>query len=112
MLRHLLEIGRSQSGCFTACRFYPSKAAYSVLKDALETAAWRVFEAFCSYEDDRKATECLASNGIFLTIDPKVRQVEMVQDETKFCQIVGNLIKNALHYRKERLEIHMGREGS
>ena len=34
----------------------------------------------------------------------------MFQDETKFRQIVGNLIKNALHHRKERIEIKMYRD--
>ena len=31
----------------------------------------------------------------------------MFQDEIKFCQIVGNLLKNALHHRRKRVEIKM-----
>ena len=111
MLRNLLEIGRSQSGCFTTCRFRPCEAAVEVLKDALEIVAWRVFEEFCEYDNEPDMLACLSRNGIYLDIDPRVRDTEMVQDETKFCQIVGNLIKNALHYRRERLDIRMDRQG-
>jgi len=31
----------------------------------------------------------------------------MFQDETKFRQIAGNLIKNALHHRRQRVDVHM-----
>jgi len=111
MLNNLLEIGRSQAGCFVSCRFYPAKAAYQALSDALETMAWGVFERFCTYENEKDALEFLAECGITLNIEPQIREVEMIQDETKFCQIVGNLVKNALHHRKQRLDINMGREG-
>jgi signal transduction histidine kinase len=33
----------------------------------------------------------------------------MQQDQVKYCQIVGNLLKNALHFRRERIEIEMAK---
>lgn len=105
MLNSLLEIGRSEAGSFFCCRFQPAKAAYVILMDALGTIAGNISEQFRTCSEEREALELLSSHGIFLDIVPRVADIEMYQDETKFRQIVGNLIKNALHYRKERVEI-------
>ncbi len=111
MLSNLLEIGRSQSGCFTACRFYPAEVAYRAMSEALETMAWKAYEEFCRYENKSEAIAFLAKSGIFLEIPTDASEIEMTQDETKFCQIVGNLVKNALHHRRDRLQIRMAGEG-
>ena len=47
----------------------------------------------------------MSSCGISLAIDPLVSEAEMFQDEIKFRQVAGNLIKNALHHRNQQLEI-------
>jgi two-component system OmpR family sensor kinase len=111
LLNNLLEIGRSEAGCFFCERFYPAKSAFQTLKDALETSAWNVFEKFNKYEKEKEALEFLASNGVVLDISPKVAQIEMFQDEVKFRQILGNLIKNALHHCQQRVEIKMDTDG-
>ncbi|MGD9223757.1 MAG: ATP-binding protein, partial [Desulfobacteraceae bacterium] len=49
----------------------------------------------------------LASNGIRLESQPLVRDIRMVHDETKFRQIVANLLKNALTYRRQHLWIQL-----
>ena len=36
MLNNLLEIGRSQSGCFVCSHFQPVKSEFQIMKDALE----------------------------------------------------------------------------
>jgi signal transduction histidine kinase len=36
---------------------------------------------------------------------PAAAAAEMFQDETKFRQIAGNLIKNALHHRRKRIDV-------
>jgi len=46
-----------------------------------------------------------------LDISPQVSDLEMFQDETKFRQVVCNLIKNALHHRKERVDIWLEMDG-
>jgi signal transduction histidine kinase len=46
LLHNMLEIGRSESGCFLGERFQPAESAFQALKDALETHAWTVFEKF------------------------------------------------------------------
>ena len=105
MLNSLLEIGRSEAGCFYCCHFQPAKTAYVILLDALGTIAGNISEQFRTCSEEREALELLTRNGIYFDIASQVADTEMYQDETKFKQIVGNLIKNALHHRKERVEI-------
>jgi signal transduction histidine kinase len=108
MLNNLLEIGRSEAGCFISCRFQPARSAYQALIDSLETVAGTVFEEFRNYDSESEAIEFLAKSGVLFEVDPQAANVEIVQDEVKFRQIIGNLIKNALHHRKKRIEIKIG----
>ena len=107
LLHNLLEIGRSESGCFIGERFQPAESTFQALKDALETYAWNLFEKFDTYDDQAKAIEYLATSGISFQVAPEVIGLEIFQDEIKLRQVVGNLIKNALHHRKERVEIRL-----
>ncbi|UCE55088.1 MAG: HAMP domain-containing histidine kinase [Desulfobacterales bacterium] len=107
MLNNLLEIGRSEAGCFICCRFQPAESAYQALKDSLETVAGSIFEEFRNCDSEGEAKEFLFKSGIVLDVDPKAAKTEMFQDEVKFRQIIGNLIKNALHHRQRRIEIKM-----
>jgi two-component system OmpR family sensor kinase len=111
LLHNLLEIGRSESGCFIGERFQPAESALQALKDALETHAWNVFEKFGAYDDQTKALEFLAASGISFAVASAVEGLEMFQDEVKFRQIIGNLIKNALHHCKERVDIRLELNG-
>lgn len=107
MLNNLLEIGRSEAGCFFCCRFKPAASAYGVLLEVLDGLSEDVSEQFRALAEEKVVLEFLDRHGIFLSIAPALAQTELVQDETKFRQILGNLIKNALHFRKERVEIRM-----
>ena len=111
LLHNLLEIGRSEAGCFIGERFKPSKSILQALEDALETNAWGVFEKYADYKNESEALEYLKSFGIVLDILPQVSDLEMFQDETKFLKIAGNLIKNALHHRKEKVDIRLELDG-
>lgn len=110
MLNSLLEIGRSEAGCFISCRFQPAQVAYETLLEALETKAATIAEHSSQYTGQKEILQYLNSCGISFKIAPQLNEIEMFQDETKFRQIVGNLIKNALHYRKDLLEIKLARE--
>jgi two-component system, OmpR family, sensor kinase len=107
MLNHLLEIGRSQSGCFSSTCFNPSTVLFEVVMDAIEAMAWEIFEASESMEDPDQKVHLLSQNGIVLDIPPEIRSLKIDQDEVKFRQIAGNLIKNALHHRKEKVDIRL-----
>ncbi len=104
MLNGLLEIGRSENGCFLCRRFQPGLSICQALADALETMTGVQVDVG---DADRFAS--LAAEGIRVDIAPEVSEVEMMQDETKFRQIVGNLLKNALHHRRQRIDIRVYR---
>jgi two-component system OmpR family sensor kinase len=111
MLHNLLEIGRSEAGCFIGERFQPAKSVLQALKDALETNAWELFEKYVNCENEAAALDFLSSSGITLDASPSIAGLEMFQDETKFRQIIGNLIKNALHHRHQRVAIRLNVDG-
>jgi signal transduction histidine kinase len=59
------------------------------------------------YEAREDALELLNRHGIYLDFSTRALDSEIFQDEIKFRQIVGNLLKNALHHRRERLDLKM-----
>ena len=110
MLLDLLEVGRSETGSFICCRFQAARVIYDVLLQALETKAANIFERAREFNQEFEVLEFLCRQGIVLDVDPQLIFTEIFQDEIKFRQIVANLIKNALHYRKERLEIKVSKD--
>ena len=107
MLNNLMEIGRSESGCFICSHFQPARSVFRAMKDALEIMTGPLSEEIGKYEAEEDALELLNRNGIYLDISKRALAIEIFQDEIKFRQIVGNLLKNALHHRRQRLEITM-----
>ena len=107
MLNNLLEIGRSESGCFICSFFPPVKSVYQALKDSLEIMTGPLSDEIGKYQAEKDAAELLSQHGVFLEISTQVRSTEIFQDEIKFRQIAGNLFKNAFHYRRERVNIMM-----
>lgn len=104
MLNGLLEIGRSEAGRFACCRFHPVKMLYAVLLDILETTDDMNFDHDI---DDDEMRRFLTLHSISVQIAPQVFEIEVEQDDTKFRQILGNLIKNALHHKRNAIEILM-----
>ncbi len=107
LLADLLEVGRSDAGCFQSCLFNPASIVDEVLMEALEAgdaSQWETAQETGLWPD-RDAV--LRNLGIHLTRSDLVRGARLCQDEAKFRQIVGNLIKNALKHRHRRLEIGM-----
>jgi signal transduction histidine kinase len=82
-----------------------------VLTDSLEIKAPQIADELRQYDDIKLIFETVNRFGIFLIVEPEVQNLEMVQDEVKFRQIAGNLIKNALHFRKKRLELLLYKAG-
>lgn len=107
MLRDLLEVGRSESGNFVCCPFQAVSVTIDVLMEVLESKSNQTYELARSYQQEDEVLKFLADNGILIDIAPQLSPTEMLQDEIKFRQIVANLIKNALHYRKDRVQINI-----
>ncbi|MDX1707539.1 MAG: HAMP domain-containing sensor histidine kinase [Desulfobacterales bacterium] len=111
LLHNMLEIGRAEAGCFLGERFRPAQSIIQALEDALETGAGGIFDKYTNYQSAPEALEYLKTCGIVVTVAPEVNDLEMFQDETKFRQVVGNLMKNALHHRQQRIEVRLEKEG-
>ena len=107
MLNGLLEIGRSQAGHFESCQFLPVHSVYMALIDSLETMTGAVIDESIEECGKDEIDKLLAAQGIYLEISKDVISTEINQDEIKFRQIVGNLVKNAIHHRKKQVKIKM-----
>ena len=110
MVNGLLEIGRSEAGRFVCRRFSPIPSVFTVILDALEIMGGYLSESGRADETGKTAIDMqaiCADQQVFVTVAPDVEQVEMLQDEVKFRQIVGNLLKNALFHRKDRVDLRL-----
>uniref|UniRef100_A0A7C4MLB9 histidine kinase n=1 Tax=Desulfatirhabdium butyrativorans TaxID=340467 RepID=A0A7C4MLB9_9BACT len=112
MLVTLLEIGRSQTGCLQCRRFSPVQTAFNVLIDCLESHCPSVYEQLHCCTDDSERTSILRLNGIDWQVQPDSASIELEADPIQFAEVVGNLFKNGLQYRRQRLTIHIGQEDS
>jgi signal transduction histidine kinase len=107
MLNNLLEIGRSESGCFICSHFEPARSVYQALKDSLEIMTGPLVEELGKYQAEKDALALLSQNGINLEFSARLQNTMIFQDEIKFRQIAGNLFKNALHHRRTHINIMM-----
>ena len=107
LLADLLEVGRSDAGCFQCCPFDPVLAVDEVFMEALEASDAGLWETLQEVNPGAERTAVLGQQGICFTCSDDVRCAQLCQDEAKFRQIVGNLIKNGLHHRRQRLEVKM-----
>jgi PAS domain S-box-containing protein len=107
LLEELLEVGRAEAVCFSCRLFGPVPVVRQVLMEALESHAAELYEKTRSHMGIDAQMEFLASNGIRFQAQEAALDLQMVQDETKFRQIVANLLKNALTYRRNLLLIDL-----
>ena len=108
MLSDLLEIGRSEAGCFESCEFQPIHMIQTVLEEFVDALPEQDTD---SSEKPHSLLEKLQRYGIYLDVSSEVSDTELYQDAIKFRQIFGNLIKNALHHRKEQITVRVQKEG-
>jgi signal transduction histidine kinase len=73
--------------------------------EALEATDAGLWEALQDSKPGVDRALVLKQRGIRITDSDRVRCAELCQDEAKFRQIVGNLIKNALQHRQRRMDI-------
>jgi len=107
MLHGLLEVGRSESKQLLACRFKPAGIIPEILVEALEAMSGKYSEALSGLTHTDDILQYLATEGFNLSTAGRALEAEAFQDELKFRQIAGNLIKNAIHHRKEKVRIHV-----
>jgi two-component system, OmpR family, sensor kinase len=112
MVNTLLEIGRSEVEQFVVAPFLAGKAIYASLLEVLEMMHSELFTQVSEQQTLQQALTILGKAGIIVHRVPEVDDIELIQDPTKFSQIVGNLLKNALRFRRERVDIRMDQKGN
>jgi signal transduction histidine kinase len=107
MMYGLLEVGRSEAGCIVCSRFPLVPTVREMLIESVESVCPSVFEQIGTCDDPGDALTLLSREKIHMHSSPEVSDLELSLDEVKFRQIAGNLIKNALHHRRERVDIRL-----
>lgn len=107
MMYGLLEVGRSEAGCLVCSRFPLIPTVQDVLLESVESICPAVFEKIGTIDNREDILVLLSREKIHLHLNPEVSDIEPSLDEVKFRQIAGNLIKNALHHRKERVDVRV-----
>jgi two-component system, OmpR family, sensor kinase len=107
MLSELLEVGRAQNVCFHCHAFDPLRAVKRVIFEAIEANDPELFDKMKQTPGEDEQFSFLVGRGIRLDVAASAENLTIEQDEIKFCQIVSNLIKNGLSYRRRFVLIHL-----
>jgi signal transduction histidine kinase len=111
LVHHLLEIGRAESAQFSLSSFDVSEAVLKVLIDSVESSDGQLAARLSEAPAGEAQQAVLAQAGVTLKIASENQRVQIFQDPVKFALVVGNLIQNALHFRRQSLKIVVDREG-
>ena len=107
MLNQLLEVGRAANACFNCHPFMPVDVLQQTLLEAVEKSDPDLYEEVKSASNAQASISFLAKKGMRIDIAPSAEGMTIVQDQIKFSQIVANLIKNGIFYRRRQLLIHL-----
>jgi two-component system OmpR family sensor kinase len=110
MVNMLLEIGRSEAEQFVASSFFAGEAIVASLLDILEMMHSDLFTQVSEQQAKSQTLAALARFGIHFHMASESDDIQLIQDQTKFSQIVGNLLKNALRFRRERMDIRISQD--
>jgi signal transduction histidine kinase len=107
MLNELLEVGRTHNACFHCRSFEPLAALQRVVVEVVEINDPQLYDEIKDVPSDPERLALLAGKGIRVEIAPGAEGLVVEQDEVKFRQVAGNLIKNSFFYRRRHLLIHL-----
>ncbi len=111
MLNELLEVGRAHNVCFHCQPFQLLPALERILMEVVEINDPQLYEEMKNIPTDPGRIALLSRKGIRIEATPAAESLGAEQDEVKFRQIAGNLIKNGLFYRRRHLLIHLACQG-
>jgi signal transduction histidine kinase len=111
LVNQLLEIGRAESAQFSLASFDVGEAVLKTLIESVETSDAQLAARLSEATTGEAQQAVLAQAGITIKIAPEINRVRIFQDPVKLGLIVGNLIQNALHFRRRSLEVVLDREG-
>jgi signal transduction histidine kinase len=110
LVNQLLEIGRAESAQFSLASFDVGEAVLKALIESAEASDAELAAHLSEAETAEAQQAVLAHAGIIFKTAPELERVRIFQDRVKFALIIGNLIQNALHFRRRWLEVALDRE--
>ena len=105
MLYSLLEVGGAEAGREACNYFRLNNLVFDCLVESLEALDEDLFEQVNGFDSREDALPFLDSRGIKIDYSPETKDLFICQDEEKFRRIIGNLVKNAFHFRKNLIII-------
>ena len=111
LVDQLLEIGRAESAQFSFASFDVGEALLKVLIESVESSDAQLAARLSEVTAGEAQHAVLAQAGITIKIAAEIDQMRIFQDRAKFDLVVGNLIQNALHFRRQSLTVDLDREG-
>ncbi len=110
LLQEMVEIYRCEEGLFQTESFSLSKALKESLMDAMEMAVPHLMEKFCIEGDEKEFDRFLHSHGVSVEVSGKYDHTPFCHDPKKVCQVLRNLMSNALKYRRHRMTVFISWE--
>lgn len=104
-LHEMIEAYRSEEGLFRKESFLIGDALQEVLLDSIEIMSPDIAEMLLTAACREDTNRILEENGIIIEICGKYKDQPFVHDQKKIQQIMGNLITNALKYRKKTVKV-------
>jgi signal transduction histidine kinase len=103
----LLEVGRAEAGELELRSFDPTETLIEAIIDAVEAMDAELAERLAERTDASaaRATATLAAGGVVVAISDRARATVLEQDARKFSLIAANLVRNALRFRRSRVEV-------
>jgi two-component system OmpR family sensor kinase len=109
LVNDALELGRSRAGFINPSHFKVSYWIEQSLTEIFDLVDFGISEDIKKCSDLTGLKGALGQKGISLIVDEDLWCQEVCLDEPKMRQIFRNLLSNALKYRKDRVEVHVGK---
>ncbi|MFH1137518.1 MAG: sensor histidine kinase [Pseudomonadota bacterium] len=110
MLYSLLEIGCTEAGRWVCRSFRPADLIYDCLMETLENLEEETHAEALEIDSRREALAFLATRGYEVDFSTATEGLFIWRDEEKFRLIIGNLLKNAFHFRQNLVSIKTATE--
>lgn len=111
LVNELLEIGRAESSQFSLTSFDVGEAVLKGLLESVESSDAQLAALLSEATTVDAQQAVLAQAGVTIRMAPRIDGLRIFQDPVKFALIVGNLLQNALRFRRRLLEVVLDREG-
>jgi signal transduction histidine kinase len=110
LVEDLLEVGRAEAGQLEHGTLRPAELVIDAVVGAVEAMDADLAERVAAASGDAVVEE-LRSGGVDLAVSDRARAVVMDQDSRKLTLVVANLVRNALKFRRRRIELVLDVEG-